>query len=244
LRARRSAGELHFTDMKTSRIAAEPSPRSAGSTWLAFTLIGLCGGLIGATATYLILLPKLSVTPIAGAPVTGIEADPIAHLPPPELTAGQPPAQADRTLGNFYYDHQNWPEAIRYYQSAIKQGSDDSDIRTDLGNAYRFSQRPEDALVQYRLAQQMNPAHEFSLFNQGGLYLEDLHQPQKAIATWRDYLLRFPTGQNVTIARQLLAQAESPMAGSLAGPSTNPITPNQSEIDKLIRLLPPSSQPK
>ncbi len=218
--------------------------KSASSTWLAFTVIGLCGGLIGATATYLALRPKLSVTPIAAASLAKTAADPLAYLPPPELTAGQAPAQAERTLGNFYYDHQNWPEAIRLYQAAIKQGADDANTRTDLGNAYRFSQRPDDALVQYQLAQEMDPAHEFSLFNQGGLYLEDLHQPQKAIAAWRDYLRRFPTGQAVASARQLLAQAESSMTGSLASPSADQTRSNQAEIDKLLRLLPPSSQPK
>ena len=230
--------------MKNLKSAAEPGSISAGSTWLTFTLIGLCGGLIGATATYVVLLPKLSVAPLVAGPVARTETNPRADLPPPELTAGQPPAQAARTLGNFYYDHRNWPEAIRLYQAAIKQGADDANTRTDLGNAYRFSQRPDDALVQYQLAQEMDPAHEFSLFNQGGLYLEDLHQPQKAIAAWRDYLRRFPTGQAVASARQLLAQAESSMTGSLASPSADQTRSNQAEIDKLLRLLPPSSQPK
>ena len=230
--------------MKNLKSAAEPGSISTGSTWLTFTLIGLCGGLIGATATYVVLLPKLSVAPLVAEPVARTETNPRADLPPPELTAGQPPAQAARTLGNFYYDHQNWPAAIRSYQAAIKQGSDDADIRTDLGNAYRFSQRPEDALVQYQLAQQMNPAHEFSLFNQGGLYLKDLHQPQKAITAWREYLRRFPTSQNAASAQQWLAQAESLLAESLAGPRANPTIPNQADMDKLLRLLPPSSQPK
>jgi tetratricopeptide (TPR) repeat protein len=230
--------------MEKSLTRAASVIQSASSTWLAFTVIGLCGGLIGATATYLVLLPKLSVTPIAAGSLAKTAADPLAHLPPPELTAGQSPAQAERTLGNFYYDHQNWPAAIRSYQSAIKQGSDDADIRTDLGNAYRFSQRPDDALVQYQLAQQMNPAHEFSLFNQGGLYLEDLHQPQKAITAWREYLRRFPTSQNAASAQQWLAQAESVLAESLAGPRVNSTTPNKADLDKLLRLLPPSSQPK
>jgi len=230
--------------MEKSLNRAAAVTKSASSTWVAFTVIGLCGGLIGATATYLVLLPKLSVTPIAAASLAKTASDPSAHLPPPELTAGQPPAQAERTLGNFYYDHQNWPAAIRSYQAALKQGSDDADIRTDLGNAYRFSQRPDDALVQYQLAQKMNPAHEFSLFNQGGLFLEDLHQPQKAVTAWREYLRRFPTGQNVASAQQWLAQAETLLAESLAGPRANPTTANQADMDKLLRLLPPSGQPK
>lgn len=176
-------------------------------------MVGIVGALLGSTVTYLALRPRLEraaranmATSMPIAANAAMPAD-LNHAPPANLTAGMPPAQAERTLGNFYYDHQNWPEAIRRYESAIKQGSDDSDIRTDLGNAYRFSGRPQDALAQYELAQRMNPQHEFSLFNQGGLYLEDLKNPAKAIEAWNAYLARFPTGRNATLAQQLIAQA-------------------------------------
>ncbi len=198
-----------------------PSPQSAPSFWLPFATIGLLGVLIGATLTYLALRPQLR-PPGATAALPVANPDPTTHLPTPELTAGQPPAQADRTLGNFYYDHQNWSQAIRYYESAIKQGSDDADIRTDLGNAYRFAGRPADALVQYGRAQAMNPAHEFSLFNQGGLYLEDLKQPAKAIEIWQSYIARFPQGRNVEAARQLIAQAQTGVTGLVLPPPTAP----------------------
>ena len=93
-------------------------------------------------------------------------------------------------------------------RSAIRARIDDADIRTDLGNAYRFIGRFDDALAQYRRAQQMNPAHEFSLFNQGGLFLEDLKQPAKAIEVWEEYLVRFPDRPECLAARQLIAQAQ------------------------------------
>lgn len=191
--------------MEKSLNRAAAVTKSASSTWLAFTVTGLCGGLIGATATYLALRPKLSVTPIAAASLAKTAADPLAYLPPPELTAGQAPAQAERTLGNFYYDHQNWPAAIRSYQAAIQQGSDDADIRTDLGNAYRFSQRPDDALVQYQLAQKMNPAHEFSLFNQGGSIWKICINHKKPL----------PLGGNIYAASLLVKMPPTPSNGWL-----------------------------
>jgi tetratricopeptide (TPR) repeat protein len=178
--------------------------------------------LIGATITYLALRPQLQPPIAAATPIAAANPDPTTHVPAPELTAGQPPAQAERTLGNFYYDHQNWMPAIQHYESAIKQGSDDADIRTDLGNAYRFAGRPDDALTQYALAQKMNPAHEFSLFNQGGLYMEDLKQPAKAIEVWKEYIARFPGGQNVDAARQLIAQAQSGVTGLTLPPPSAP----------------------
>lgn len=213
-----------------------PANPPAPSFWLPFVTIGLFGMLLGATLTYLALRPQLQPPAAPPAAPATPNPDPTTHVPAPELTAGQPPAQADRTLGNFYYDHQNWPQAIQHYEAAIKQGSDDADLRTDLGNAYRFAGRPDDALLQYGLAQKMNPAHEFSLFNQGGLYLEDLKQPAKAIAVWQDYIARFPEGRNVEAARQLIAQARSGVTGLVLPPPAAPGKSSGTE-DLILRQI-------
>lgn len=223
-------------------MSKNPPPTPTASFWLPFILSGVFGGMLGATLTYLALRPQLRAPAVASAaPAMAVNPDPTTHEPSPDLTAGQLPAQADRTLGNFYYDHQNWTQAISHYESAIKQGADDSDIRTDLGNSYRFAGRPQDALRQYDAAQKMNPAHEFSLFNQGGLYLEDLKEPAKAIAVWQEYIKRFPTGQNVGAARQLIAQAQGGATGLAlpppalpAGDSAPAATPTSSTAEALI----------
>lgn len=221
--------------MSKPRPTPAPPPRPPGA-WTGFVLVGLCGFLLGATVMYFALR-----RPAPAAVETAPSGDPATHVPDPALTAGQPPAQAERTLGNFYYDHQNWPLAIQHYEAAIRQGSDDADIRTDLGNAYRFAGRPEDALAQYTLAQKMNPAHEFSLFNQGGLYYEDFRQPARAVEIWQEYLTRFPAGRNVAAARQLIAQAQGGTAGpglppAAAIPAT-PALPGSASEDLILRQL-------
>ena len=121
------------------------------------------------------------------------------------------PTQSALILGNWYYDHQTWPRAIEWYQKVLDSGMDNADIRTDLGSAFRFDGDAKKALEQYAIAQKQNPAHENSLFNQGGVYAFDLKQPQKGIEVWRKYLQRFPQGQNVEQARQLIAKASKPI---------------------------------
>jgi tetratricopeptide (TPR) repeat protein len=215
------------------------SPPPATSSWTTFAIIALLGGLLGATlASFVLRRP----TPLPGAVSAGTtHPDPTAHRPDPNLAAGQPPAQADRTLGNFYYDHQNWPKAIEHYQSAIRQGSDDADIRTDLGNVYRFAGRPDDALAQYHLAQKMSPTHEFSLFNQGGLYLEDFKQPARAVEIWQEYLTRFPAGRNAEAARQLIARTQGgavlPALPPPGVPATQPAPQTSPAEDLILRQI-------
>jgi tetratricopeptide (TPR) repeat protein len=126
---------------------------------------------------------------------------------PPDVSQLAPVAAAT-TLANWNYDRQNWPNAIEHYQQAISLGSDNADIRTDLGNCFRFLGQPAKALEQYQIAQRQNPQHENSLFNMAGLYSEGLHDRGKAAESWREYLRRFPSGSGAARARRFLAEGE------------------------------------
>ena len=130
----------------------------------------------------------------------------------PPLDTSLSPAQTAVVSGNWYYDRKNWARAIEAYEKAIALGADNSDVRTDLGNAYRFSDRPQKALEQYEIAQKQNPQHENSLFNQGGLYAFSLNQPEKALEIWREYLARFPQSPNAPKTRELISEVEAPQS--------------------------------
>jgi len=118
------------------------------------------------------------------------------------------PADAARTLGDWNYDRHNWAHAIEHYQEAIADGDDNPDVRTDLGNCFRFIDEPQKALEQYQIAQTENPMHENSLFNQAGLYAEVLHDDQRALATAREFLKRFPQSDRAAAAGQLISKLE------------------------------------
>jgi tetratricopeptide (TPR) repeat protein len=119
------------------------------------------------------------------------------------------PGDAAVVRGNMAYDHQQWPEAIREYQDAIAKGRDNPDVRTDLGNAYRFSAEPEKALEQYTIAQRQNPQHENSLFNQIGLFMEVMHDPIRAIPVCEEFIRKFPNSEKVARAKENLAVAKN-----------------------------------
>ncbi len=118
-------------------------------------------------------------------------------------------ADAAVVRGNMAYDHQQWPDAIREYQQAIAAGRDNADVRTDLANAFRFSGQPEKALEQYTIAQRQNPQHENSLFNQIGLFMEVLHDPNKAIPVCEEFIRRFPNSEKLPRVKEQLAIAKN-----------------------------------
>ncbi len=142
------------------------------------------------------------------------------------LASSQNSAQRALSQGNAFYDGRNWNQAALQYEQAVAGGLDNADVRTDLGNAYRFLGQPQKALEQYRRAQKQNPQHEQSLFNQGGLYAFSLHDNAKAIAKWREYIQRFPQGATVAEARQLIVQAQSgQLSNQTDAPATASVTP-------------------
>lgn len=114
------------------------------------------------------------------------------------------PAEAARVLGNWNYDRQNWAHAIEHYQEAIARGADNADLRTDLGNCFRFLGQAQKALEQYELAQRENPQHENSLYNQAGLYAEVLHDDDRALSVAREFISRFPQSPHAPAAKELI----------------------------------------
>lgn len=115
-----------------------------------------------------------------------------------------PPAEAARTLADWNYDRQSWTHAVENYQEAIALGLDNPDVRTDLGNCFRFLGQGQKALEQYELAQRENPQHENSLFNQAGLYAEVLHDDDRALSSAREFISRFPQSPRVPAAKELI----------------------------------------
>ena len=167
-------------------------------------LLILAAFLLGAGGMWLIMRSSSPGRP--GKP-------PVERLPrssatePPDVSQ-LAPADAARILGNWNYDRHNWAHAIEHYQEAIADGADNPDVRTDLGNCFRFIGQPQKALEQYQIAQSEDPMHENSLFNQAGLYAEVLHDDQRALATAREFLKRFPQSDRAAAATQLISNLE------------------------------------
>jgi hypothetical protein len=185
----------------------QQSKATKGSSLLSelhIPLLILAAFFLGAGGMWLIMrssAPGRPVTP----PVQ--RRSPSPAMEPPDVSQ-LAPADAAKTLGDWNYDRHNWPHAIEQYQEAIAVGADNPDVRTDLGNCFRFIGEPKKALEQYQIAQTENPMHENSLFNQAGLYAEVLHDDPRALVIAREFLKRFPQSDRAAAATQLISTLE------------------------------------
>ncbi len=171
---------------KTRRQAALVPTAGAKFGFAGYIVTGLFCAALGAGGTYLALRPALAQASQSHTQV----------------------AEADRLQGDQEEDQGQWTQAIDSYQKAISEGTDNPDIRTDLGVAYFKSNQPQTALEQYVIAQRQNPNHENSLFNEAGAY-RALGNSSQAVAIWHTYLQKFPSGQHVAAAKSLIAEVQA-----------------------------------
>ena len=83
-------------------------------------------------------------------------------------------------LGNIFGDDlRNHYMAIKMYEHAIRLRPNYPDVRNNLGNAYRFTGRLEDARTQFEKAIELNPNYARARFNLGKVYFQ-LQQYEQA----------------------------------------------------------------
>jgi tetratricopeptide (TPR) repeat protein len=183
-----------------SQKAKQPS-----TLWSEFAtpILMLASFVLGAGGMWVIMHSSAPDHPTVQRPTTA--SSPPAAAEPPDVSR-LAPDEAARTLADWNYDRQNWPHAIEHYQEAIARGLDNPDVRTDLGNCFRFLGQAQKALEQYELAQKENPQHENSLFNQAGLYAEVLHDDQRALTIAQEFINRFPQRPKAPSAKELISR--------------------------------------
>jgi tetratricopeptide (TPR) repeat protein len=188
---------------------AKPATKKNSATlWseLSMPVLILAAFMLGAGGMWVIM--RTSSSAPSAKPAVKPLVPTSASVEPPDVSQ-LAPAEAARTLADWNYDRQNWQHAIDHYQQAIQAGADNPDVRTDLGNCFRFLGQPQQALDQYQIAQKQNPMHENSLFNQAGLFAELLHDNDRALSIAREFIARFPQSPRADAARQLIAQLEA-----------------------------------
>jgi tetratricopeptide (TPR) repeat protein len=113
-------------------------------------------------------------------------------------------------LADFLYDQRQYEQAIEWYERALALDPKNVNAHTDLGTAYFYTGRSQDALQEYRKSLEINPQHQPTLLNMIVVNLEGTHDLKAAQAAW-DRLHRLnPSNPALENLKQKLDAARAP----------------------------------
>ncbi len=111
-------------------------------------------------------------------------------------------------IGNVYYDTQQYPEAINYYEQSLKIDPKGNDVRTDMAVAYFYSDNVDRALAELSTVLKQDPNHANALFNQGMILWKGKMDVTGAVASWKKLLAVNPNYDRRAEVETFIAQAE------------------------------------
>ncbi len=111
-------------------------------------------------------------------------------------------------VGNLYYDAQQFPTAIDYYQRALKVEPANADTRTDMATAYWYAGNADAAIAEFQKSLSYQPNKASTLFNLGIVEWQGKMDIDKAVATWQKLLDTNPNYEGKDKVLELIAQAK------------------------------------
>lgn len=211
-----------------SELKKQPSPSDAGATPVAWTslqayLLASFSLLLGVALGYL-FRGSASQAAQAAAPSTvsqqdstfqrGQQADAQAALAQgaaPLLEAvNKDPKDFDSLvkLGNVYYDGQQYPSAIQYYEKALAIHPENPDVRTDMGTAYWYTGNADKAIAEMETSLKYRDGHPQSLFNLGWVRWQGKGDAKGAVDAWEKLLKANPSYPQKEQVEQYIAKAK------------------------------------
>jgi len=184
-------------------------------------LVGIAGGwLIRGSQSP---APATAETPSASAPAPAM-ANPGTQIPSPaemrkmaDTQAGPlleklkaDPANAGllASIGDIYYDAQQYPTAINYYQRALKVEPANTGVRTDMATAIWYTGNADGAIAEFQKSLSYEPNKANTLFNLGIVEWQGKMDIDKAVATWQKLLDKNPNYEGKDKVLELIAQAK------------------------------------
>jgi cytochrome c-type biogenesis protein CcmH/NrfG len=112
------------------------------------------------------------------------------------------------SIGNVYYDTQQYPTAIDYYQRALKLEPANAAVRTDMATAYWYTGDADTAIAEFQKSLKYEPTKANTLFNLGIVEWQGKMDIDKAVATWQKLLDTNPNYEGKEKVLEFMAQAQ------------------------------------
>ena len=200
-------------------------------------LVGIAGGwfIRGSQSPASAATQMPSATAPAPAPAM---ANPSAQMPSPAQMQKMADTQAGpmleqlksdpnnagllASIANVYYDAQQFPTAIDYYQKALKIDPKNTSVRTDMATAYWYTGNADTAIAELQKSLSFEPNKPNTLFNLGIVEWQGKMDIDKAVATWQKLLDTNPNYEGKGKVLELIAQAKK-HAGVKPGTAAKPL---------------------
>jgi cytochrome c-type biogenesis protein CcmH/NrfG len=112
-------------------------------------------------------------------------------------------------LANTYFDAERYPDAIKWYEEALRLDPKNVNASTDLGVSYYYANNPDRALKQFEHSLSIDPKHTKTLLNQGIVRAFGKQDLDGATASWRRVVELAPDSQEGQAARRALDTMKS-----------------------------------
>jgi tetratricopeptide (TPR) repeat protein len=123
------------------------------------------------------------------------------------------------SIGNLYYDAQQYPIAVDFYARTLKLKPADAAVRTDMGTAFWFMGNADRAIAEFDKALAYLPDNPNTLFNLGLVKWKGKTDAAGAIAAWEKLLATDPNYQQKKQVEQMLDEARNHVAGGAVAKS-------------------------
>jgi tetratricopeptide (TPR) repeat protein len=116
------------------------------------------------------------------------------------------------SIGNVYYDAQQYPIAVEYYTRSLKLKPSDASVRTDMATAYWYMGNADSAIAEFNKALVYEPANPNTLFNLGIVRWKGKMDASGAADAWRRLLAANPNYEGKAKVEQMLAEVNTKSA--------------------------------
>lgn len=118
------------------------------------------------------------------------------------------------SIGNLYYDAQQYPVAVDYYDRALKAKPSDAAVRTDMATAYWYMGNSDSAIAEFNKALTYAPNNPNTLFNRGLVKWQGKRDAAGAAADWEKLLATAPNYPEKDKVQQMLNQVRAQQAAT------------------------------
>jgi len=112
------------------------------------------------------------------------------------------------SIGNLYYDAQQYPVAVNYYGRVLAAKPSDAAVRTDLATAFWYLGDADNAIAEFNTALKYAPSNPNTLFNLGLVKWQGKHDSAGAIADWKKLLAANPDYASRDQVEKMLSEVE------------------------------------